>query len=134
MKHTTDILYWLAMVGLGVYFAYTKGWIFANFESVSAKEAYRLMEEDNTITLLDVRSTAEYKEGHLPDATLIPLQVLKENLNKLNAVKDQKILLYCRSGNRSVTASRILKKNGFIPINVKGGIIALEQEGAVLVK
>ncbi len=46
LKTYTNILYWIAMLGLVVYFAYTKGWIFANFESISAKQANRLLEND----------------------------------------------------------------------------------------
>jgi rhodanese-related sulfurtransferase len=48
--------------------------------------------------------------------------------------KDKKIIVYCRTGSRSVTASRILEKNGFTPLNVKGGIIQLIGAGGTLVK
>ena len=129
IKKYTNILYWLAMLGLFIYFAYVKGWILANFESISAKQAHILLENDKNVTLLDVRTIQEFKEGHLRDAKLIPLQVLEENLNKLAADKNSQIIVYCRSGNRSVAASRILEKNGFTPLNVKGGIGAWISEG-----
>jgi len=48
--------------------------------------------------------------------------------------KHTKIIVYCRSGNRSVTASRILEANGFTPVNVKGGILGLQGVGVEIVK
>ncbi|HFQ61777.1 MAG TPA: rhodanese-like domain-containing protein [Epsilonproteobacteria bacterium] len=125
MKKLTNILYWVAMVGLVFWFAYTKGWILANFKSIDAKTALTLLENDNNVSLLDVRTIPEYKEGHLRDATLIPVDALANNLSMLKNVKNKKIIVYCRSGSRSIVASRILEKNGFTPLNVNGGIIQL---------
>jgi len=133
-KKVTNILYWIVMVGLVFWFAYTKGWILANFESIDAKIALTLLENDDNVSLLDVRTIPEYKEGHLRDATLIPLDALAKNLGMLKKVKNKKIIVYCRSGNRSVAASRILEKNGFTPLNVKGGIIQLMGAKAEIVK
>ena len=125
MKKITNILYWVAMIAIVFWFAYTKGWILANFESIDTKTAIVLLENDDNISLLDVRTIEEYKEGHLRDAKLIPLQTLSDNLHMLKADKNKKIIVYCRSGNRSVSASRILESHGFTPLNVKGGIIQL---------
>ncbi len=134
LKNYINILYWIAMAGLIFWFAYSKGWIFANFESIEAKQAIHLLENDDNVTLLDVRTIPEYKSGHLRDATLIPVQALSENLGMLKQDKDKKIIVYCRTGSRSVSASRILEENGFTPLNVKGGIIQLIGAGAELVK
>jgi len=133
-KNVTNILYWIAMVGLVVWFAYTKGWILANFESIDAKTAITLLENDDNVSLLDVRTIAEYKEGHLRDATLIPMSALAKNLGMLKQDKNKKIIVYCRSGSRSVSASRILEEHGFTPLNVKGGIIQLMAEKVEIVK
>lgn len=122
------------MAGLLFWFAYSKGWILANFDSIEAKQAIYLLENDDNVTLLDVRTIQEYKAGHLRDATLIPLEVLSENLSKLEQDKNKKIIVYCRTGSRSVSASRILEENGFTPLNVKGGIIQLVGAGAGLMK
>lgn len=134
MKKMTNILYWIAMAGLVFWFAYTKGWILANFESIDAKTAITLLENDDNVSLLDVRTIPEFKEGHLRDATLIPVDALSQNLGMLKQEKNKKIIVYCRSGSRSVVASRILEKNGFTPLNVKGGIIALKGAKAEIVK
>ena len=134
MKKYTNIIYWIAMAGLLFWFAYNKGWILANFESIDAKTAITLLEKDDNVSLLDVRTIQEYKAGHLRDATLIPVQVLSDNLGMLQQDKKKKIIVYCQTGNRSVAASRILKENGFTPLNVKGGIIQLMAEKAEIVK
>ncbi len=127
-----DLLYYIAMAGLLLWYAYSKGWILADFESVEPKQAITMLQNDDNVTLLDVRTIPEYKEGHLRDATLIPLDKLEENLAKLP--KEKKILVYCRSGNRSIGASRILKRYGYTPVNIKGGIIGLSKTGVEIVK
>ena len=63
-------------------------------------------------TLLDVRTTDEYKTGCLPNAKNIPLAILpalaRERLNK-----DVPVLIYCRSGGRAIMAEKILSALGF---------------------
>jgi len=134
MKKITNYLYYIVMAGLLVWFAYSKGWILANFTSVTPQQAIALLENDDNITLLDVRTPQEFRSGHLRDATLIPLGKLEANLNKLAPSKNKKILVYCRSGNRSIAASRILEKHGFTPLNVKEGIVGLMGAKAEIVK
>lgn len=134
MKKFENLFYLITCITIGLWFAYSKGWILTSFESITAKTALEMLETDNNVSLLDVRTIQEYKEGHLEDATLIPLQVLAQNLSKLESKKKRKIIVYCRSGNRSIAASRILDKHGFTPLNVKGGILKLVRQGATLVK
>jgi len=124
-KNRTNILYWIAMAGIALYFSYTKGWILADFEFITAQQAQVLIEKDQNVTLLDVRTVDEFKEGHIRGATLIPVSKLEANLAKLKDSKNKQIVVYCRSGSRSVAASRILKANGFTPLNVKHGMIGL---------
>ncbi|MBN2870119.1 MAG: rhodanese-like domain-containing protein [Campylobacterales bacterium] len=133
-KQLTNLLYWTALAAVALYFVYAKGWILAPFESVSAKQAHELLQRDGNVTLLDVRTPEEFAEGHIEGATLIPVQVLSENLSVLANVKDKRIIVYCRSGSRSVSASRILAENGFVPVNVQGGILAWESEGLKTVR
>jgi rhodanese-related sulfurtransferase len=133
-RKISTMLYMITMVGLLGWFAYAKGWILTNFPSIEPQEAVTLINKDTNITLLDVRSIDEFKAGHLRSATLIPLDKLKANLNKLSASKGNPILVYCRSGMRSVAAARILEANGFKPVNIKGGIIGLKEAKAEIVK
>lgn len=134
IKNYTNILYWIAMVGLVVWFAYTKGWILANFESISAKQAYTLLENDDNVTLLDVRTIEEFKSHHVRGTQLIPLGELENNLEKLEGNKNKRIIVYCQTGRRSVSASRILENSGFTPLNVEGGIIAMKHVGFEMFK
>ena len=133
-KQITNILYWAAFSAIAIYFAYSKGWIFTDFESISPKQAYSLLKNDTNVTLLDVRTPEEFSQEHIEGATLIPLQSLNENLSQLQSVKEKKVIVYCHSGTRSVAASRILVKNGFIPLNVTGGITAWKSEGLSVVQ
>ena len=128
-KQITNILYYLAIAGVATYLAYFKGWIFTDFESISPKQAYALLQKDPNVVLLDVRTPDEFATDHIAGAILIPVQTLSENLSKLSNVKAKKIIVYCHSGARSVSASRILMKNGFTPLNVAGGISAWKSEG-----
>ena len=121
-KNLSDKLFWVALVVMGIYFLYQKGIIGANFESVAPKVAYEMLQNDKNVTLLDVRTVEEFKkDGKIAGAKLIPLGQLSANLNMLD--KSKKVLVYCRSGNRSVSASRILDSNGFVAINMSGGIL-----------
>nr|RUM69615.1 MAG: rhodanese-like domain-containing protein [Sulfurovum sp.] len=128
MKNIADKLFWVVLILLGLYMLYNKGIILANFESVNSKVAYEMIEQnDGNLTVLDVRTVDEFKkDGHLVDAKLIPLQLLGKNLNMLD--KSKKILVYCRSGSRSVSASRILSDAGFTVVNMSGGIIDWKAE------
>lgn len=90
------------------------------YVNVSSDEAKQLLDEKR-IVVLDVRTSAEFQEGNIPNATLLPLQDLEKSMNKLN--KDETYLVVCRSGNRSTHASEILTKNGFTNVyNMAGGM------------
>lgn len=131
---STMILYWIAMAGLFISFSYSKGWILADFEFINAKQAIVRLADDSNITLLDVRTVKEYEEKHLKNAINIPVQQLDHSLSRLEKVKSKPIIVYCRSGSRSIKASRILEKNGFTPLNVEGGIIELIRNDAEIVR
>jgi len=92
------------------------------YQNIESKEAYELIQNQNPL-ILDVRTPGEYVSGHIKDAVLIPVQVLATEYIKIIDHREKPIFLYCRSGNRSVTASTILIKNGFKKLyNLKGGI------------
>jgi rhodanese-related sulfurtransferase len=133
-KQIMNILYWIAFAAIAAYFAYAKGWILSDFESITPKQAYTLLENDQNVTILDVRTDDEFAQEHIDGATHIPLQILNENLYQLQSDKDKKIIVYCHSGNRSVAASRILIQNGFVPLNLKGGISQWKSEGLSVIR
>jgi rhodanese-related sulfurtransferase len=127
MKNWSDKLFWVVLVVMGIYLLYQKGIIGVNFESVSPKVAYDMLQNDDNLTFLDVRTVEEFKkDGKIADAKLIPLGQLPANLKMLD--KSKKVLVFCRSGNRSVSASRILESNGFTVINMNGGLNGWKSE------
>ncbi len=76
-------------------------------------------------TLLDVRQDFEYADGHLPGARHIPLPELSERLDELD--RGLPVLVYCRSGVRSLAAANLLAGHGFAePMSLTGGILAWE--------
>lgn len=62
-------------------------------------------------TLLDVRTPAEFEEGHVDGALNIPVQVLAQRL--ADVPRDQPVVVYCRSGARSAAASEVLTEAGY---------------------
>ncbi len=114
-----------------IYLLYAKGIILADFNFATPKEAMEMMtNEKKNIIILDVRTDAEYQtSGHIKDAILIPVQELETRLDELEKFKNHKILVYCASGNRSISASRILYKYGFNPYNMRGGIYNWKSNG-----
>lgn len=127
-----NIAYWILFAGIAVYFAYSKGWILTDFKSITPKEAYALIKSGEPVAVLDVRTPDEFTQEHIEGSILIPVQTLENNLALIAQVKNQKIIVYCHSGNRSVSASRILIENGFTPLNVKGGIAEWKAQGLPL--
>lgn len=128
-KRLLNLGYWVLIIALFAYLAYSKGWILTNFESVTPQQADKLIKEGENIAVLDVRTPDEFTQGHIEGATLIPLQTLDKNLALIANVKNHKIIVYCHSGTRSIAASRILVKNGFTPLNLKGGITEWKAQG-----
>jgi NADPH-dependent 2,4-dienoyl-CoA reductase/sulfur reductase-like enzyme/rhodanese-related sulfurtransferase len=76
---------------------------------------------DGSALLLDVREPGEWAQGHIPGAVHIPLGQLRQRLGELP--KDKPLLVYCRSGQRSYFACRILNQNGFETRNMTGAYL-----------
>ncbi|MEX2116679.1 MAG: rhodanese-like domain-containing protein [Bacteroidota bacterium] len=75
-----------------------------------------------SLVLLDVRTNSERRNGAIRDSVHIPLHELGRRMNELEKLRDKEIVVYCQSGNRSLTAAVKLRKNGFSAANLKGGI------------
>ena len=90
---------------------------------VSMNDIVQIMEENENYIILDVRTQAEYNQGHIPNAICIPNETIDENVVNKLPDKNQMILVYCRSGNRSKQAAEKLKKLGYTDLIEFGGII-----------
>ena len=93
--------------------------------TIEGKDAVNLV-DNSEYYFLDVRTMSEHAEGAIPNADCIPLQEIGQRLSELNDYKNKKIIVYCRSGNRSGKATKILKENGFDAVNLIGGMNSWE--------
>lgn len=111
------------LIGLAVVAVF---WIYrqqGSGNSISAKEAYNL-QSDSSVVFVDVRTRGEWDQFHINKAIHIPLDELDRRKNELKKYEGKKLIVYCRSGSRSSSATRILTSAGFNAINMAGGIIA----------
>ncbi len=103
-----------------------------DIKSISIKELKALLTQaSKEILLIDVRTKIEHNECSISGSNLIPLSTIEsgESINKIKNLAAQKNLyLFCKSGKRSLSALRHLKKHGIKGINVKGGIEAWNKE------
>lgn len=93
---------------------------------VTPAQAAKLVEQG--AFLLDVREVSEWTQWHIQGATLIPLGELPNRLDEIP--QDQKIVVYCRTGNRSAEGRDILLNAGFPQVtSMSGGITAWQGQG-----
>lgn len=105
-----------------------------NYTAVSAKDAADIIAQIKPF-ILDVRTPREYQRGHLQNSILIPVQELQHRLKEIETYKDQDVLIYCATGNRSTVASKILIDNGFKRIlNLRYGIVDWARKGYPVVQ
>ena len=93
------------------------------FVNLSTDDFEKLIENDN-VQRLDVRTVAEYSEGHIPGS--INLNVLDDKFSAMTDSvldKSQPVAVYCRSGKRSRNAARLLTKKGYTVYNLDKGIL-----------
>ena len=93
------------------------------YEQISQDEARLLMAESEDRIILDVRTKEEYAEGHIPGAICVPNEMIGTDMPEELPDKEQLILVYCRSGNRSKKAAEKLVKIGYTNVKEFGGII-----------
>lgn len=105
-----------------------------NFENADVQEFVELIADTNVV-VLDVRSAAEFAEGHIQRAILID-QGQSDFVEKAKATlpTDKKIAVYCRSGRRSANAAGRLADVGYKCVNLKGGIIAWQGANMPVIK
>lgn len=82
--------------------------------------------ENPNVTIIDVRETFEFEEGHVDNAINIPLGTIPNNVEKIKGMS-QPIVVYCRSGNRSGMALQLLKQAGIQEVYNGGGIFQMMQ-------
>ena len=93
-----------------------------SYEQITQEEAKQIMDTTNGYILLDTRTQEEYDQSHIPGALLIPHTEIAQRAEEELPDKDQVILVYCRSGNRSKQASEVLAELGYTNVKEFGGI------------
>lgn len=93
------------------------------YEQMKMADAMKYMQQNDDYILVDVRRQDEFDAGYIPGAICIPNETIGEKEIPELPDKDAKILIYCRSGNRSVQATEKLVKLGYTNLIEIGGII-----------
>lgn len=118
---------------------YGQSWLGASGASgirhVGPAEFSELLRSTPNAILVDVRTPGEYREGHLQNSRLLPLQSLADTAAAALPDRDAPLAVYCRSGNRSTVAVNILHQQGYTNvINLTGGIMAWQGSGLPVVR
>jgi rhodanese-related sulfurtransferase len=98
-------------------------------KSISVEQLKARMDAGEKLNLIDVREPNEYQEFNI-GAKLVPLgKIQSMQADELDDLKDQEVILHCRSGKRSATAAMFLETMGFTnTVNVEGGMLAWQEK------
>ncbi len=102
--------------------------------SVGAQEAMSLLGERDDLSVIDVRTPAEFADGHLEGAELVDIYepAFRDEIDGLD--RDGSYVLYCRTGNRSGQAADLMRELGFTEVYDAGGLAELADAGATIVR
>ncbi len=100
----------------------------ASYTKITQDEAMQMMQEQADYLIVDVRRPDEFAEGHIAGAINVPNEDIDDEMPELLPDKDQLLMIYCRSGNRSKEASQKLAKIGYTEVYEFGGINTWEGE------
>ena len=99
-------------------------------KEIEVLELKSKLDSGEKINFIDCRELAEWSEGHIEGATLIPLSEFQQKYESVLTDKDAKIVVQCRSGKRSMDACMFLLSKGYSDLNnLEGGILAWTQAG-----
>ncbi|WP_439559329.1 rhodanese-like domain-containing protein [Dyadobacter sp.] len=94
---------------------------------ITVEELKKRLDDGEDLHFYDVREEHEYEEDNL-GAILIPLGELPDHLDELEPLKNEEIIIHCRSGARSGKAAKFLESQGYTNVrNVTGGILAYRE-------
>ncbi len=93
------------------------------YKNITAEEAKDIIDTESGYLILDVRTQEEFEQGHIPNAVNLDYQEIAQKAEEVLPDKNQKILIYCRSGRRSKIAAQELLDMGYTSLYEFGGII-----------
>ena len=100
----------------------------SGYQTISASEAQAMMDQEDGYVILDVRRADEFASGHIPDAVNVPVESMGGDQVPGLEDKDQLIMIYCRSGNRSGQAAQKMVAMGYANVVDFGGIQSWDGE------
>lgn len=110
----------------------------AHYSNISPAQLHQVMKNGDTYPVIDVRSAAEYRAGHIPGAKSLPIEQLtpdklRKSIQQLELGNDDPVYLTCHAGPRAEKAAEQLQQAGFYNLQlVKGGTQAWQQAGLPL--
>jgi rhodanese-related sulfurtransferase len=94
---------------------------------ITAEELKERLAKGETPVIIDVREDWEHQESNISGSQNIPLGVLPQRLDDLDELKEQEVIVQCRSGARSASAKAFLQQQGFKNVrNLLGGMLAYQ--------
>jgi sulfur-carrier protein adenylyltransferase/sulfurtransferase len=91
---------------------------------VTPRQVKAMIDRAESFVLVDCRLPNEYQITHIEGARLVPLQAIGQRMPDLQPHRDEKIIVHCRSGKRSLQFAQILRQNGFKDVkSMAGGIL-----------
>ncbi|MGB5444308.1 MAG: rhodanese-like domain-containing protein [Psychromonas sp.] len=107
----------------------------AQIMQIEPQQLLKEIQDKQSLTLIDVRSEAEYAQGHIQGAINIPYDQIPKHKDQLSAFKNQQVIVYCRSGRRAEVAASTLQAQGLTQlVDLNGHMILWEQLHYPLVK
>jgi phage shock protein E len=98
--------------------------------AISQAQLVERMSSGQAPALIDVRTPAEYRQGHIPGAVNIPLQEFQQRMGELGAYRNREVVLYCESGMRASRGGEWLESQGFETLRyLDGHMSAWRQAG-----
>ena len=94
-----------------------------SYKHITHEDAQRIMQTNPDAIIVDVRTREEYDKEHIKNALLVPLDDLRNGDFSKLPDKNATLLVYCRTGRRSVNAAEILAQNGYKKVYEFGGIV-----------
>ena len=98
--------------------------------TITALEVKNRLEAGEKLHIIDVREVYEFEESKIPTAVNIPLGTIPAQLAELENLKNEEVIMQCRSGQRSRVAQSLFMQAGFSNVkNMEGGILAWQALG-----
>jgi rhodanese-related sulfurtransferase len=98
--------------------------------TITAQEVKQRLDAGEKLHIIDVREVYEFEESNIPTAKNIPLSTISSQIVELDNLKNEELIMQCRSGQRSKVAQQLLLQAGFSNVkNFEGGILAWQALG-----